>query len=157
MRLSKNFTLDEFLLSQTAARQGIDMTPPDWVVANLQRLVTGCMQPLRDEVNAGIFISSGFRPEELNKAIGGSSTSAHVSGDAADFKVSGQSPFDTSELIVAMDLPFDQVIHEFGRWVHLGVADILRAEQLTAYKNEHNKTRYQRGIQTMENISGELT
>ncbi len=59
MRLSKNFTLEEFLLSQTATRRGIDMTPSPEVIENLQRLVTGVMQPLRDEVNAGIFISSG--------------------------------------------------------------------------------------------------
>lgn len=148
MRLSKNFTLEEFLVSQTATRHGIDMTPSDEVIESLQRLVTGCLQPLRDEVGAGIFISSGFRPLELNIKIGGSDTSAHMRGDAADLKVSGQTPFDTCELIVAMGLPFDQVIHEFGRWVHLGVADILRAEQLTAYK-KGGSTRYSHGILTM--------
>jgi len=150
MRLSKNFTLDEFLISQTAVRHGIDMTPPDEVIDNLQRLVTGCMQPLRDETGP-IFISSGFRPLELNTRIGGSKTSAHVSGDACDFKVISQTPFETCELVVAMDLPFDQVIHEFGRWVHLGVADILRLEQLTAYKKD-GKTRYSYGILRMEDL-----
>jgi len=150
MRLSKNFTLDEFLVSQTATRHDIDMTPPDWVMDNLQRLVTGCMQPLRDETGP-IFISSGFRPPELNEKIGGSKTSAHMRGDATDFKVLNQSPFETCELIIAMGLPFDQVIHEFGRWVHLGVADILRAEQLTAYKKD-GKTRYSHGILRMEDL-----
>ena len=152
MRLSKNFSLDEFLVSQTAARHDIDMTPPPEVIENLQRLVTGCLQPLRDEVGVGIFISSGFRPLELNTKIGGSKTSAHVRGDAADLKVIGQTPFDTCELIVAMELPFDQVIHEFGRWVHLGVADILRGEQLTAYKKD-GKTRYVNGILKMEDLT----
>jgi hypothetical protein len=151
VRLSKNFTLEEFLVSQTATRHGIDMTPPDWVIDNLQRLVTGCLQPLRDE-SGPIFISSGYRPLELNTKIGGSKTSAHVNGDAADLKVVNQTPFETSELIVAMDLPFDQVIHEFGRWVHLGVADILRGEQLTAYKKE-GKTRYVNGILRMESLT----
>ncbi len=152
MRLSKNFTLDEFLVSQTATRHGIDMTPPPEVIDNLQRLVTGCLQPLRDEVGVGIFISSGFRPLELNTRIGGSKTSAHVRGDASDLKVIGQAPFDTCELIVAMDLPFDQVIQEFGRWVHLGVADVLRGEQLTAYKKD-GKTRYVTGILRMEDLT----
>jgi len=152
MRLSKNFTLEEFLVSQEAVRRDIDMTPPAEVIENLQRLVTGCLQPLRDEVGAGIYISSGFRPLELNTAIGGSKTSAHMRGDASDLKVSGQSPFDTCELIVAMDLPFDQVIHEFGAWVHLGVADILRSEQLTAYRRD-GKTRYTSGIVTMESLA----
>jgi hypothetical protein len=153
MRLSKNFTLEEFLLSQTATRHSIDMTPPDWVIENLQRLVTGCLQPLRDEVAAGIYISSGFRPEMLNGLINGSSTSQHMNGNAADIKVSGQEPFDTAELIVAMNLPFDQVIHEFGRWVHLGVADILRGEKLTAYKDPvTTRTSYVTGIIRMESL-----
>ena len=144
MRLSKNFTLEEFLVSQTAARHGINMIPPDEVVDNLQRLVTGCLQPLRDEAGP-IFISSGYRPLELNTRIGGSKTSRHVTGEAADLKVINQTSFDTAELIVAMDLPFDQVILEFNRWVHLGVADILRGEQLTAHKQD-GKTRYVVGI-----------
>jgi len=151
MRLSKNFTLEEFLVSQTAERRGINMTPPDEVVDNLRDLVTSCLQPLRDEVNAGIFISSGFRPLELNGVIGGSASSEHINGNAADLKVSGQSPFDTCELIVAMELPFDQVIHEFARWVHLGVRDILRAQQLTAYRKD-GKTRYATGIQRIEDL-----
>ena len=152
MRLSKNFTLDEFLVSQTATRHNIDMTPPTEIIENLQRLVTGCLQPLRDEVGVGIFISSGFRPLELNTRIGGSKTSAHVRGDAADLKVINQTPYDTCELIVVMGLPFDQVIHEFGHWVHLGVADLLRGEQLTAYKKD-GKTRYTVGIKRMEELT----
>jgi zinc D-Ala-D-Ala carboxypeptidase len=151
MRLSKNFTLEEFLVSQTAERHGIDMTPPQKVIDNLGRLVEGCLQPLRDEVGTGIFISSGFRPLEVNTLIGGSLTSAHMRGDASDLKVSRQTPFDTCELIVAMRLPFDQVIHEFGRWVHLGVAEMLRGEKLTAYRKD-GKTRYSEGILPMSSF-----
>lgn len=144
MKLSKNFSLEEFLVSQTAARHDIDMTPTSVVIENLQRLVTGCLQPLRDEAGP-IFISSGFRPLELNTRINGSKTSAHVSGDAADLKVLGQTPFETASLIVEMKLPFDQVILEFSRWVHIGVADILRGEELTAHRHQ-GKTRYVLGI-----------
>ena len=152
MRLSKNFTIEEFLVSQTATRHGIDMTPGPEIIENLQRLVTGVMQPLRDEVGVGIFVRSGFRPLELNTRIGGSKTSEHVNGNACDFKVIGQTPFDTAELIVSMELPFDQVIHEFGRWVHCGVRDILRAQELTAYKKD-GKTKYISGILTMESLA----
>lgn len=151
MKLSKNFTLDEFLVSQTAERRGIDMTPPPEVIENLQRLVTGCLQPLREETGP-IFISSGFRPLSLNTLIGGSVTSEHVNGNAADFKVIRQTPFETCELIVAMGLPFDQVIHEFGRWIHLGVRDVLRGQQLTAYKHG-TLTRYVNGILRMEDLA----
>lgn len=152
MRLSKNFTLEEFLLSQTAERNGIDMTPPPEIIENLQALVHGCMQPLRDEVNASIFISSGWRPLELNTKIGGSKTSEHINGNACDFSVSRISPFNVCELIVSMDLPYDQVIHEFGRWVHLGVRDILRGQELTAHRRD-GKTRYVPGILRMEDLS----
>lgn len=152
MRLSKNFTLDEFLVSQTAERNSIDMTPPPEVIENLQRLVDGCLQPLRDDLASPMFISSGYRPLQLNTMIGGSSSSEHINGNACDFTVVRQKPFDTCELIVALVLPFDQVIHEFGRWVHLGVRDILRGEQLTAYKKD-GKTRYVNGILRMEDLT----
>ncbi len=151
MRLSKNFTLDEFLLSQTAERHGIDMTPNDEVIGNLQELVDTCLQPLRDEVGVGIYISSGFRPLELNGRIGGSKTSAHIDGRAADLTVTGQTPYETCNLIVEMKLPVDQIIQEFGKWVHLGIADILRNQLLTAYKSD-GKTKYVFGIQRIEDL-----
>jgi hypothetical protein len=152
MKLSKNFTLEEFLRSQTAARHGIDMTPPDEVLDNLQRLVDTGLQPLRDHVGRSINVSSGFRPPELNSKIGGSKTSEHVNGNAVDFTITGWHPFETAELIVALELPIDQVIHEFGVWVHWGMRDILRGELLTAYK-EDGKTRYTVGIHRMEDLS----
>ena len=151
MKLSKNFTLDEFLVSQTAERHGIDMTPDDEVLHNIQELVTTCLQPLREAAGAGIYISSGFRPLELNGRIGGSKTSAHITGSAADLKVTGQSPYETSRLIVELELPYDQVIHEFGKWTHLGIADLLRGERLTAYKSS-GKTAYVTGIRTMTSL-----
>ena len=88
---------------------------------------------------------------ELNDAIGGSKTSAHMRGDAADLKVINQTPYETAELIVELRLPFDQVIHEFGCWVHIGVSDMLRGEKLTAYKKE-GKTRYINGIMRIEDL-----
>jgi len=152
MRLSKNFTLEEFTRSQTAERFGIDMQPPELIVDNIRRLVQGCLQPLRDEAGP-MYISSGYRPLELNTRIGGSKTSAHVRGNAADFTVTGMSPYDTCELILTMNLPFDQVILEFppNGWTHLGVADILRGEKLTAYKKD-GKTRYINGILRIEDL-----
>lgn len=151
MRLSKNFSLDEFTLSQTAARHGIPNQPDDRQVDNLRKLCEGVMQPLRDEVKRPIFISSGYRSPELNTIIGGSATSAHMSGNACDFTVVGQTPFETATLIVQMELPYDQVIHEYGRWVHVGVADFLRREELTAHRKD-GRTKYLFGIYTMEEL-----
>jgi zinc D-Ala-D-Ala carboxypeptidase len=143
--LTDNFWLDEFLVSQTAARHGIDMTPPQSVIDNLKHLCVTVLQPLRNEVGESIRISSGYRPPELNSIINGSKTSAHRFGRAADFTVKGLTPFETVDLIVDMDLVYDQVIHEFGQWVHVGIAEIPRQEILTATR-ENGETRYLRGL-----------
>jgi hypothetical protein len=150
LRLSENFTLEEFLVSQTAARNDIDMTPSEGIIANLTDYCQHLLQPLRDETGP-IFISSGYRPIVLNTLIGGSDTSAHVHGKAADFRVLGLSPYETCIKIMEMELPYDQVIHEFGRWTHMGAADEPRNEELTAYK-DGIQTRYKFGIHKMEDI-----
>ena len=148
MKISENFTLEEFLVSQTAARNGIDMTPPADIEANIVRLVKTIMQPLRDVVGP-LWVSSGYRPEELNTLIGGSKTSAHRFGCAADFRTFGLSTLDLAKKVVEMDLPYDQVIHEFGRWVHVGIRwddKPIRKETLTAYKDDNNETVYGVGL-----------
>lgn len=153
MRISENFTLAEFCISQTAARNGIDMTPPPAVIHNLKWLVLEFMQPIRDAVCAPIAISSGYRPPELNKMIGGSKTSAHMDGRACDFRVFNMSPYETVALILDLELPaFDQVIHEFGRWVHFGIAEDPRGQVLTA-KRESGRTVYIAGLEEVANGS----
>ena len=69
-----------------------------------------------------------------------------------DFTVVRMTPFDVCELVIAMKLPIDQIIHEFGRWTHMGVADILRGQQLTAYRKD-GKVRYVNGIIRMEDLT----
>ncbi len=150
MQLSKNFSLDEFLVSQTAARNDIDMQPSEGIIANLSDYCQHLLQPLRDETGP-IFISSGYRPLVLNTLIGGSDSSAHVHGRAADFKVLGMTPYDTCLKVMQMKLPYDQVIHEFGRWTHMGSAEKPRSEELTAHK-EKGQTRYVFGIKKMEDL-----
>lgn len=93
MRLSDNFSMDEFLVSQTAARKGgqileDQMNPPDSVINNLQYLVDETIQPLRTLLGVPMKISSGYRCEALNTAIGGSNRSQHVHGQAADIILS---------------------------------------------------------------------
>ena len=143
--LTDNFSLEEFLASQAAARHGIDMTPPQLVIDNLKQLCVTVLQPLRNEVGESIRISSGYRPPDLNDIIGGSKTSAHRFGRAADFTVDGLTPYETVALIVNMELVYDQVIHEFGQWTHVGIAEIPRHEVLTATRT-NGETRYLRGL-----------
>lgn len=101
MRLSDNFSLDEFLVSQTAARKGgqileDQMSPPDNVIDNLQYLVDETIQPLRTLLGVPMKISSGYRCEALNTAIGGSNRSQHVHGQAADIILSDKIIYNAS-------------------------------------------------------------
>ena len=133
MRLSKNFELDEFLQSQTAARKGIDMTPGEEVIDNLQELVTHFLQPLREQIDSPIRVTSGFRPLELNTEIGGSKTSQHMEGKAVDFQAPGWQPIELCQIAVVNELPFDQLIREFRAWVHASYnGDANRFAKLTA-------------------------
>ena len=86
-RLSKNFTLYEFLHSETATIKGLmhnQMNITDKDILNLTRLCEEVLQPLRDHLKKPIKINSGYRSKELNLAIGGSKTSDHMDGKAAD-------------------------------------------------------------------------
>lgn len=138
MRLSKNFTLNEFTRSQTASRRGIANKPDEDQIEAIKLLVEHILQPTRDHFNRAISISSGFRSKKLNKAIGGSSTSQHTLGEAADFTVAGISDRDVCEFI-RDNLDFDQLILEFPEhgWIHISYrAGRLRKETLTAVKRK---------------------
>ncbi len=151
MRLSANFTLSEFLQSQTATRHGLDMTPSRKIIDQLQLLVDTCLQPLRTHVDAVIYISSGYRPQALNTLIGGSLTSAHVHGRAVDFSVVGMAPLAVCTAAQELELPYDQIIHEFGRWTHMGISDTPRSEELTAYRDKGG-VHYVFGLKSMEDV-----
>lgn len=152
-QLSPNFYLHEFTRSQAAARHGIEIEAPEGskVFSNLQQLARVALQPARDALGP-IFISSGYRPNLLNRAIGGSDTSAHVFGCAADISVVGHTPLEVAQWFANSGIPFDQVIHEFGQWVHVGMAKPgaePRRELLTAVRKP-GRTHYVRGIHTVE-------
>jgi hypothetical protein len=157
---SPYFTLDEFLVSQTAIRHGIDMTPPPEVEANIERLIKEILHPLREALDSPIMINSGYRPEDLNSLIGGSKTSAHRFGCAADVRSNRASALDLCNLVVELDLLFDQVIHEFGSWMHVGIRwddRPPRKQTLTAYRNFNGKTAYQGGLYRIEDIPNAQT
>lgn len=146
MQLSKNFTLKEMTKSATAQRLGIGNSPKDNEVENLRKLCENILQPLRDKYNKPIIVSSGFRGEKLNKAVGGSPTSEHRYGMAADIHSISDTKEDNKEifdLIVKMDLPYGQLINEFNYdWIHVSYNPTRkRHEKLEAFKN-NGKTVY---------------
>lgn len=119
---SPHFTRREMRASETAARLHIDNTPPPDAEANLVRLCGDFLEPIRAHFGA-IRVTSGYRCVDLNSTIGGSLTSAHIDGRAADFEpLSGATLKSVMEWLVRSSLPFDQAIYEFGGWIHLGIA-----------------------------------
>ena len=154
MNLSKNFTLAEMTASQTATRHGIDNSPSAAHLANLRRLVTELLQPLRDALGHVISVSSGYRSPTLNTRVGGSATSAHSIGMAAD--INARSYGDARQLaifirdwLVKNKIPFDQLILEFGTWVHIGLMSRTgqqRRQVLTARRDVYGKTEFVTGI-----------
>ena len=131
-QLSANFTLAEFTHSEIATRKGIDNTPPEDVLANLHELAAQ-MEKVRYLLDAPIHINSAYRSPKVNAAVGGASTSAHMTGQAVDF-ICPQfgTPLEVAKAIAASDIEFDQLIAE-GTWVHLGIRGDMRRQVLTAH------------------------
>jgi hypothetical protein len=124
MRLSENFSLEELTASETAARRGIDNTPSEEVINNLKRLAAALQEVRALLNNRSILVSSGYRSPELNQAVGGSATSDHCKGLAADFICpSYGTPNDVVRAIAGSNLSFKQVIREFDKWVHLSIPE----------------------------------
>jgi hypothetical protein len=148
MQLSPHFTLEEMIASPTALRKGIDNSPSPEIIANLTALCVNILEPLRANFNAPIVITSGFRCPKLNKAIGGSTTSQHCRGQAADFTIPGFTNDHVANFI-AQHFNFDQLILEFPPqgWVHCSWAPSghERKSVLTAVKSGRS-TKYIPGI-----------
>ena len=123
-RISKNFTLDELLASDTAKQKGIINAPGIVEVCNLCALVHHVLQPLRDAMDEPSKIGSGYRCTRLNQAVGGVGNSQHTKGEAADLcidgdKLKGKRWFDW----IKSHCDFDQLIWEHNAkgsyWVHV--------------------------------------
>jgi zinc D-Ala-D-Ala carboxypeptidase len=151
VRLSQNFTIQEYIKSQTALRQGIDNTPTEEHMGNATALFRNVVQKVRDQFGVTV-INSGYRGEALNKAVGGSSRSQHCKGEAVDIECPGTPNYDVAKWIEE-NLDFDQLILEFytpgipdSGWVHVSYkSEGNRKSVLTAMK-ENGKTVYKPGL-----------
>ena len=142
--------MKEAVYSNTATRRGIDNTPGEYELQNMELLARKVFEPLREHVGKPIKINSFYRSAELNQAIGGSSKSQHCEGRAIDidYTYCHMSNADMYAFIKE-NLDFDQMIWEFGteenpNWVHVSYIDpeTNRNRCLQAYKDENNKTQY---------------
>ena len=131
MNLSAHFTLGEFTFSQTASREGINNDPPTNLLPALEATAAGMEQVRSLLEDFPVNISSGYRSPALNDLVKGQKSSQHLLGEAVDFTCpSFGSPEQIVEAIVASAIPFDQVIVEFDRWVHVSFSDRDRRQAL---------------------------
>jgi zinc D-Ala-D-Ala carboxypeptidase len=141
IKLTEHFFLEEFIESDYALRRGIKNIPSPVVKQNLLTLANG-LERIRTILGHSISITSGYRCIELNRAIGGASTSAHLTGYAADFKCYGfGSPTQVVKKIMDSDIDYDQLIDE-GNWIHVSFEPKMRNQTLKATFDARGKASY---------------
>ncbi len=134
--------------SETALRLNLDNTPSDQVVANLKMLAVNVLQPVRNYFQKGVKVNSGYRSPDVNQAVGGSRTSDHCRGCAADIEIPGIANYELAKWIKE-NLKFKQLILEFytlgipdSGWVHVSYDPYdLKCQAMTAIK-DNGKTVY---------------
>ena len=152
MNLSTNFTLKELTKSDTATRLGLDNTPDDEALENLKTLCEKVLQPVREHFDKSVSVNSAYRSPESNAAVGGSKTSDHCKGMAADIEIVGVANADLAQWIMD-NLEYTQLILEFytpgipdSGWVHVSYdPNNLKKQELTATKVA-GKTTYLNGL-----------
>ena len=152
MNLTAHFSLHEMTKSETALRKGMPNEPTEADIANLKLLAEKVLQPLRDHYGVGIKVNSGYRSPDVNAAVGGSRTSDHCKGQAADIEIAGI-PNATLAQYIKDSLQYTQLILEFytpgipdSGWVHVSYdANNLKCQTLTATKKD-GKTAYLNGL-----------
>ena len=141
MQLSRNFSLQELIKSDTAIRKGINNNPNAEQIEKLKGLCENILQPVRDHFGR-VKITSGYRSVELCEAIGSKTTSQHAKGEAADFEMFG---VDNKELAkyIKNNLVFDQLILEFynpddpsSGWVHCSYSKEENRKQSLLYNGK---------------------
>lgn len=137
IKLSQNLTLSEAITSQTAIRKKIDNTPSAEVISNLKYVAVNIFQKVRDHFGKPIRLSSGYRSPMLNKEVGGSKSSQHVTGQAFDMQ--GTNGVTNAEIFeyIKDNLIFDQLIWEYGNdkepaWVHVSLRKSNNRKQVFA-------------------------
>lgn len=132
----KYFTMGEMMRSDTAARKGINNKCTKEDAERLKKLIENVLDPLREAYGKPIVVNSGYRCLALNKAVGGSKTSDHMKGCAADIVGTPNTKSENKrlfELVKSLDLPFDQLINEKNlSWVHVSHREGNNRKQVLA-------------------------
>ena len=152
MKLTANFSLEELTKSETALRFDLDNEPNDEQLANLVALCECVLQPVRDHFGKGVKVNSGLRTPEVNAKVGGSKTSDHCKGMAADIEIPGIANAELAQWITD-NLEFRQVILEFytpgipdSGWVHVSYNSGDNKKQVLTATKQNGKTVYLTGL-----------
>lgn len=134
MKLSEHFTLEEMCHSEKAQRESIENKPCMTEISNLYELCTKVLEPLRQSWGKPIRVTSGYRSEALNRAVGGVINSQHKLGQAADIMSWSMSRTENEQLFKLakeLNLPYDQLIDEKGyQWLHISYGPMNRRQVL---------------------------
>jgi hypothetical protein len=130
--MAKYFTLGELCASDVAVEKRIENTPDNTTIERMQALMEQCLDKVREMWGKPIGVNSGYRSAELNRAVGGAKNSQHLRGEACDIttgtKENNRKLFD---LIVASDIPFDQLIDESDyKWLHISYCKDYNRKQV---------------------------
>jgi len=143
MNLSEHFTLEEATYSETAVRMGIDNQPLPRQLENMKSAAAQ-LEGIRN-FTGPLKVNSWLRQPSVNMAVGGSRVSSHMDGWAIDCSSSKLTPYELCQKVLGMGIKFDQLIHEYGRWMHISFAPLMRQQSLTIFNPEK---KYKPGILT---------
>jgi len=152
MKLTENFSLAEMTKSETALRLDLDNTPEPEHLENMKALAENVLQPVREHFGRGVKVNSAYRHPKVNAAVGGSTTSDHCKGMAADIEIPGIANADLAEWIKD-NCEFRQLILEFytpgvpdSGWVHVSYNPADNKKQVLTAMKENGKTVYKPGL-----------
>lgn len=143
MQLSEHFSLEEATYSETAIRLGINNQPSEKQLENM-KVAAAQLEAVR-AVSGPLRVNSWLRLPEVNVAVGGSKVSSHMDGWAIDCSSTTHTPYQLCQLVKQAGIKFDQMIHEYGRWMHISFAPEMRQQELTIFRPE---SKYKTGILT---------
>lgn len=158
--ISEHISYTEATKSRTAVEQSIDNTPDEKTLSNMRHVAERVFEPLREHFCVPISVTSFYRSPELNKAVGGSSTSQHVKGEAIDIDADVFGVITNKQIFeyIKNYLNFDQLIWEYGTdeepaWVHVSLkkSGFNKREILVAYKEKTWSGKYKTKYKYYEN------
>lgn len=128
-----NFSISELINSDTANKYKINNMPDINSLDSMLDLIVFCLQPIRDKIKKPMIITSGYRCPEVNKLVGGVTTSQHTKGQAVDFIIHDLTSSQIIEKIKTFNIEYDQLINEYDKWVHISFNKNKNRKQILKY------------------------